>query len=48
MNKEYIPDPVLRDENECNEGTQSSELTEEKIKQRLSGRASEYFMFLDD
>ena len=36
------------DKEKCSTGTSSEKMSEEEKKLRLSGRASEYFMFLDD
>ena len=48
MNEEYITDSILQNEKDNNKVPQPSRLTEEEIKQRLSQRAEEYFMFMDD
>lgn len=36
------------DKEKCSTGTSSEKMSEEEKKLRFSGRASEYFMFLDD
>lgn len=48
MDKEYITDSILQNEKENNKVPQPARLTEEEIKQRLSGRSWEYVMFMDD
>ena len=48
MNEEYITDSIIQNEKENNKAPQPPRLTEEEIKQRLSGRSWEYVMFMDD
>ncbi len=48
LDKNNSFDPVLQNEKEENKTPQPTKMTKEEIKQRLSGRAGEYFMFIDD
>lgn len=48
MKQEYTNDMIFQNENEVYEIPYQQKMTEEKIKQRLSQRAGEYFMFMDD
>lgn len=41
-------DDIPSDKEKCSGGTSSEKMSEEEKKLRLSGRASEYFMFWDD
>ena len=48
MKQEYTTDMILQNEKGVDETPCQPKMTEEEIKLRLSQRAEEYFMFMDD
>ncbi len=48
MKQEYTTDMILQNEKGVDETPCQQKMTEEEIKQRLSQRAGEYLMFMDD